>query len=92
MQLLCPFCGTEHTDYFANVEREDWTILQPSKCVDGVIGDDQLCRGCVEIAEVESELECPNCEEVFEFYARVETHCKDGETVLELRVINRGAD
>lgn len=92
MQLLCPFCGTEHTDYFANVEENEWTILQPKKCDDGIIDDDRLCPGCEEIAEIESDVECPNCEEIFEFYAMVRTHCREGETVLELRVVNRGAD
>ena len=83
MQLLCPFCGAEHTDYFANAEREDWTILQFGKC----FYRDMECKGCEEIAIIFSEVECPSCEQTYSFYAKVRTHCREGETVLELRAI-----
>lgn len=89
MQLICPFCGAEHTDYFANVERDDWTILQFGKCL---YIDDVECKGCEEIAEITSEVECPNCEETYSFYAMVRTHCKEGESVWKLRAITLKED
>lgn len=82
MELICPYCGNRIDDYFSNLEEEDWTILKKRTCDDETEAE---CKGCVEISEVESFLNCPNCEEEVWFYCKLKTHCKDGETILALR-------
>lgn len=77
----CPLCGAEAEDYLANVEHDDWTIVQPRQCSDD---NEHACKGCEEVAWCVAEVECPGCDEILTMYVVHRTPCDDNERIEEL--------
>lgn len=77
---LCPACGYEQEDYFANTDT--WTVVQPHTC--DCAGRGTSCGQSVEISEINHVTECESCGKILHMHARVRQQCGDNEIVEEL--------
>ena len=77
---ICPNCGQEVEDYFANAD--NWEVIQEYDCT--CHQWDTSCGQSSKIEETTDVVQCQNCEEWLIMHAKVETPCGGNEIVLEL--------
>lgn len=62
IHTTCPACGKVIQTYMDNVEADDWTIIQPHRHESEDDERAAKCKGCVEVATVETIIWCEHCD------------------------------